>query len=330
MTSMFGAAWSIGSPVLILCAFTTPSGAFMLAAPTVGAVLTSGQRVEVRVDPGEGTGVGLVRYYWYRQDEEPASAQQAHAALEATATSSPPYGGILTVPLDAIGTMRLLVVGEVTRGRLAGQEEFDEILVTVEPSAELTGIKFETEKPLRLDTLGRLLEVAVVGQFADGVVRRVGGSSAGSTYLSSNKQVVRLYPEGWLRVISDGRALVTVTNRGKIGTLEVIVKSDREPNRVPIARVVQALRVKAGATVVLDGLHSSDPDGDPLKYEWSQVRGNKVSLLDPGTPKATFVAPRVSSTRLLRIRFRVTDMRGPDTVKGADSLPLSVDVWVEP
>ena len=47
-------------------------------------------------------------------------------------------------------------------------------------------------------------------------------------------------------------------------------------------------------------------------------------------PKATFMAPAVSSPRLLRFKFQVTDMKGPDTVKGADSLPVYVDVWVEP
>ena len=48
------------------------------------------------------------------------------------------------------------------------------------------------------------------------------------------------------------------------------------------------------------------------------------------TPKATFVAPKVSARRLLRFKLRVTDMRGPDTVKGADSFPAFVNVWVEP
>jgi hypothetical protein len=81
---------------------------------------------------------------------------------------------------------------------------------------------------------------------------------------------------------------------------------------------------------VLSALGSSDPDGDPLRYEWTQVRGNKVSLLDPNTPRATFVAPKVSAKRLLRFKLRVTDMRGPDTVKGADSLPAFINVWVEP
>ena len=54
-------------------------------------------------------------------------------------------------------------------------------------------------------------------------------------------------------------------------------------------------------------LGSADPDGDPLRYEWMQVRGNAVSLLDPNTPRATFVAPRVSTKRLLRFKLRVTE-----------------------
>src|SRR5439155_1419244 len=113
--------------------------------------------------------------------KEPLVPQQAGPALVATASSSPPYGGTLTVPLDAIGKMRLLAVGEVARGRFGGREEFDEILVQVEPSAPLNGIEFEAEKPWRLGTIGKIVEVPVVGQFADEVTRRIGGVSAGST-----------------------------------------------------------------------------------------------------------------------------------------------------
>ena len=41
-------------------------------------------------------------------------------------------------------------------------------------------------------------------------------------------------------------------------------------------------------------------------------------------PKASFVAPQVSETRLYRFKLRVSDK------KGADSLPAFVDVVVEP
>jgi len=314
------------------CAFSLPAEAFVITAPATDSLVRPGQQVSVTVELGTEIGMLRVRYYWYRQFEEPLPAQLAKPALVATSSSSPPYGGTLTVPTEAIGNMRLLAVGEVVRGRLTGSEEFDEILLHVQPQSELTGIEFDVEKPWRLDTLGKIIEVPVVGQFADGVTRRIGGPSSGSAYQSSDERVVQVSQDGSVRVMGNGRAEVTVANRGRQGVLNVVVRSEEgtEGNRAPIAQAGPALTVKAGTTVVLSALSSSDPDGDPLKYEWAQVRGNKVSLLDPDTPKATFVAPRVSQRRLLRFRLRVTDMVGPDTVKGADSQPAFVNVWVDP
>lgn len=123
---------------------------------------------------------------------------------------------------------------------------------------------------------------------------------------------------------------MTVRNRDKRPTLDVLVKSDNEPNRPPIARAGPDLAVKGGARVVLNGAQSSGPDGDPLRFEWTQISGNKVSLLDPDTNHPSFVAPRVSVMRPVRFRLRVTDMKGPDTVKGADSVPGHVSMWIEP
>lgn len=310
--------------------FPSQAQAFTLIYPAENAVLQSGQGIVVRVDLGSDIGVRRVQYYWYRQDEAPLVSQQAQAALEATASATPPYGGTLMVPVDAIGAMRLLAVAEVTRGRLVRQEEFDEILIQVEPAAELLGIEFEAEKPWRLSTLGKIHEVPAIGQFADEVMRRIGGGSAGSAYQSSNDRVIMMHPAGLLQVVGEGRATLTVTNRGKEGRLDVVVKAEAENNRAPVAHAGSDQTVKAGATVQLNGLRSRDPDGDPLRYEWEQVRGHALSLLDADSPKPTFVAPKVSARRLLRFRLRVTDMKGPDTVKGADSLPSYVNVWVEP
>ncbi len=63
---------------------------------------------------------------------------------------------------------------------------------------------------------------------------------------------------------------------------------------------------------------------------YAAISGNKVDLTTPNEAKTSFIAPLVSERRLLQFQLVVTDMSGPDTVKGADSEPAVVDVWVEP
>ncbi len=315
---------------LLLSGGPSRAFAFSIDSPKNMAVVEPGRPIPVSVDLGVEKAVREVRYYWYAEREEPPSSQQATPALVATVSSSPPYGGMLNVPQEAVGTMRLLAVAEVTGGRLGAREEFDEVLLRAEPDAGIARIEFEAEKPWRLRMIGRVMELPAVAQFDDGVARRVTGGSAGSSYSSSDDRVVSILPNGLLRVEGNGRATLTVTNRGKQGTLDVVVQSPAEANGWPSADAGPALHVKAGRPVVLDGTRSLDPDGDPLRYQWRQVRGMKVSLLDPNTPRPRFVAPKVSVTRLLRFELQVTDMAGADTVKGADSLPTVVDVWVEP
>ncbi len=316
--------------LLGICHVPPSALGFSIAAPSEMAVLEPGEQIPVRIDLGGEIGIRRVGFYWYHEGEEPLSSRQARPGLVASSSSDPPFGGLLTVPEDGIGIMRLLAVGEVARGRLAGREAFDEILIRVEPSAELLDIEFAVEKPWRVRTIGRILSTPALGSFADGVVRPLGGASAGSVYRSSDDWVIGAHSNGLLRVMGNGRARLTVENRGKRGTLEILVKGDEEPNEWPIADAGRERTVKSGQIVALSGLNSLDPDGDPLQYRWAQVRGHKVPLLDPDTARPRFVAPKVSQKRLLQFRLRVTDMEGADTVKGADSLPAYVDVWVLP
>jgi len=131
-------------------------------------------------------------------------------------------------------------------------------------------------------------------------------------------------PEGLLQIVGNGKAVLTVTNRGKQASLDVSVEVNTEPNEPPVANAGPNHTVKAGAKVKLSGLKSRDPEGDALFYTWSQIRGSKVALLDLNMAEASFLAPQVSEKRLYRFRLRVTDG------KGADSLPAYVDVTVEP
>lgn len=353
----------IGCALLLLA---QPAFAFKILEPKEGSTVKAGQPVTVTVDVGGEAGIVNVKYYWYRELDETlveqdtsgsagsaketkladdkywqkdfvyGSAVVATPSLVATVDSKPPYGGPLMVPKGAIGTVRLLAVAEVSRGRLGTRTVFDEILVQVDPGAELVSIDFETEKPLRLgrtgqtatygqvDSLGKIFELPVVGIFADGIERPISAGSTGTKYESSNEQVIRALPDGLLQIVGNGKTTLTVTNRGKQASLDISVEVNPEPNQIPIADAGPNKTVKAGSKVKLSGLKSRDPEGEALYYHWSQVRGSKVPLLDLNMAEASFVAPQVSEKRLFRFRLRVTDQ------KGADSVPSYVDVTVEP
>jgi hypothetical protein len=273
--------------------------------------------------------------YWQR-DSAAGGAIVALPALTSTAQNQPPFGGSLPVPKEAIGTMRLLAVGEISRGRLGTRTLFDEVMVKVEPEAQLTSLDFETDKPLilgragqapsygQVDSMGKIFDLPVVGLFSDGVVRHMSHPSTGTTYESSNPKVIKILPEGMLQIVGKGATIITVRNRGQEASLDVKVEISEEANEAPIADAGPNRTVKAGSKVELNGLKSRDPEGEALYYAWSQVRGAKVPLLDVNMPKASFLAPFVSEKKLFRFKLRVTDKNG------ADSLPAYVDVVVEP
>lgn len=350
-----------------LALLAQPAFAFKIVEPGETNALRPGQTVTVKVDQESDTGIVKVRYFWYPEDAESLVEREemeftgssggtgkiaedrywqrdsvtggaivALPVLVSTAADTPPFGGQLTVPLSAIGPTRLLALADVSRGRLAAKALFDEIIVQVQPDAELKSIDFETEEPLvlgrrgqeasygQVDSLGKIIELPVIGLFSDGVSRPLISPATGTSIASSNEKVLKVLTGGLLQITGNGRTTVTATNRGKQAVLDVVVEVNDEPNEPPIADAGSNRTVKSGTRVELSGLRSRDPEGEALFYTWSQVRGAKIALLDVNMPKASFVAPQVSERRLYRFKLRVTDK------KGADSLPAYADVWVEP
>ncbi len=330
--------------VFSLC-FLSKAWAFQITEPRAGATLTSGSPVTAHVNLGNDTGIIKVHYYWYNEQDEVLVEQDDHTttgtivapiAMISTAEHDPPFGGLLTVPHNGVGPMRLLAVAQISRGRLDARSVFDEITVHVEPRSTLTTISFETDKPLQLgrtgqssafghvDSLGKIFELPVVGDFADGVTRRISTVATGTNYVSSNNTVIKVVKGDLLQIVGNGKALITVSNRGKQASLEMDVTVNVEPNQPPVADAGMNRSVRAGSRVKLSGLMSHDPEGEALYYTWSQVRGSKISLLDANNSEASFLAPNVSEPKPYRFKLRVTDK------KGADSLPTFVDIMVEP
>ena len=67
-------------------------------------------------------------------------------------------------------------------------------------------------------------------------------------------------------------------------------------NQAPVASAGAAQTVATGATVTLDGSGSSDPNENPLTYQWTQTGGPAVTLSSPTAVKPTFTAPATAAT----------------------------------
>ena len=97
---------------------------------------------------------------------------------------------------------------------------------------------------------------------------------------------------------------LTVTDpRSQADNDDVDVVVDRQPQ----ADAGPDQSVSSSSTVTLSGAGSTDPDGDPLGFSWTQISGPAVTLADPQTAQPTFVAP---ATGTLEFELVVDDGRG--------------------
>jgi len=65
--------------------------------------------------------------------------------------------------------------------------------------------------------------------------------------------------------------------------------------------------VESESNVQLTGLGSTDPDGQIVAYQWTQITGQTVSLSNPSLADASFAAPMVAELTLLQFELTVTD-----------------------
>jgi hypothetical protein len=102
----------------------------------------------------------------------------------------------------------------------------------------------------------------------------------------------------------------------------------------PTANAGPAQAVFVGSTVTLDGTGSFDPEGQPLTYVWTQVRGADVTggadVLTGPTP--TFTAPLLPDRIEFQLRVSDADFTsGPDRVRiDVSLLPLTTSQGPSP
>jgi hypothetical protein len=106
--------------------------------------------------------------------------------------------------------------------------------------------------------------------------------------------------------------------------LDWCVKPFAEANHPPVVRVHDATRraVKSGDVVTLDARASSDPEGQPLRFEWFVYREGgtcreEVKLEGAGSPVARLIAPRVLAPAEIHVILAVRDGGDPPLARYA-------------
>lgn len=101
----------------------------------------------------------------------------------------------------------------------------------------------------------------------------------------------------------------------------VTVRASVAVNAPPLANAGPDESTNEGSVMRLNGTGSSDPNGDPLTFAWSQLSGPTVPLDAPGDPRPAFTAPDVAAATELVFRLTVSDPAG---LTASDTIVVTV------
>jgi uncharacterized repeat protein (TIGR01451 family) len=175
---------------------------------------------------------------------------------------------------------------------------------------------------LEEDSMGNVLNVIENDSDADndsltisslGTPDRGGRVLSNGTYISYTPAADFYGTEVFTYTVTDGFAGFDTA------TVTVFVTS---VNDAPVARAGPDQFVDAGVLVTLDGTASSDPEGSPLNYDWTQMGGPTANLSGRMTATPTFTAA-VTHT-VMTFTLIVTDIQG--LASEVDDIVVKVNV----
>ncbi len=113
-------------------------------------------------------------------------------------------------------------------------------------------------------------------------------------------------------------------NRGNENTdrLSILIYGEQPQQRLPIAKATGPIEIAEGEKAILSGAGSIDPDGDPLLYQWKQIGGAAIDLINPGSVNAEFTAPTVEENSTLTFELTADDSRG-----GIDTNSINIIIY---
>lgn len=283
--------------------------AVTVGAPAAGATFAPRATFTARVAPSAGEQITAASFGLGTQDP---------VAGTASATVAGAFEAQITVPPILVGPAFVIASANLADGSMS----MDFVQVNVEPGS----VDRLILSPIpTLSTVGQVVPLQIKALFADGVTRDVTYPERGTTYATSNDAVLGVHPSGLIQARTKGIAVVTATNRGQTITQVVqVTVPDPPTSHIPIVNPGVDQVVAPETLVTLSGMGSSDPDGNPLTYEWKQQGGRMVLLVTPIAAQPQFISPRVDTKDMLEFSLIVSNSMG------ASTFPAIVRVTVDP
>lgn len=202
--------------VLLLLAVSQSSLALVIISPKNGDTFKEGDTVkivaEISPESSEDRKIGYVSF----------SVTKGLDNCPDEIITHPRYECSFVIPPGSPRVIKIGAEGVTTDGTI--DSPWVTIYISLPSTVILQKLKSFTGNRMFFSQLGENSQLYIVGAYSDGVERELQKSQTGTTYTSSNENVVTVNADGLATARTAGRASITVTNGDKKLLIDVIVE----------------------------------------------------------------------------------------------------------
>lgn len=196
-------------PLIASLPWFTDASALVITSPPNEATFYEGDTVTIKVEPSPDDPHLTSVIIFAPPNADP---QTIDACLDLI---RPPYECQVTLEHGSLRKVNIGAGGKPLSGKVIVAEE---ITIFINITATLTGLRVNDDQPTIFSFVDN-----VEGLYSDGIERSLEGAGSGTTYETSDPEIVTVDAEGLITSVAPGEAVITVKNGRLSLKIEVIV-----------------------------------------------------------------------------------------------------------